>query len=177
MSATAERAPVSRWWLKWRFHLGALMVVVPLACLPNYLASVALHSGESGLGSREIGERTAGPWTVRLAEHELSPPGPHQTPQTVKTFELALTGAAVNEVRSAYIAIGRPPESAPGLLFKGSPYRMAADLPVPDGTAPDAELWLTLEGWNGSVHQTSLPFSEASPVSAEWLKARAAGAR
>ncbi|MDF3243171.1 efflux RND transporter permease subunit, partial [Pseudomonas veronii] len=40
--------------------------------------------------------------------------------------------------------------------FFGTPYRMGALLPVPERTPADAELWVTMEGWDGTMHQGSI---------------------
>ena len=55
------------------------------------------------------------------------------------------------------------------MIFFGTAYRMNAVVPIPDRTQDDAELWITLEGWDGSVHQASLPLRQASPATLAWL--------
>jgi hypothetical protein len=47
---------------------------------------------------------------------------------------------------------------------------MGATVPVPLKTSPDAELWVTMEGWDGSMHQGSVPLSKASPSTVAWLQ-------
>ena len=51
---------------------------------------------------------------------------------------------------------------------------MGATLPIPERTKADAELWITLEGWDGSMHQASIPLSQASPATVAWLAQRGA---
>ncbi|WP_020179007.1 hypothetical protein [Methylopila sp. M107] len=171
--ATVDRSAFGHWWLKWRFHLSALVVLVPAALTPLYFRQVAMDSGASGLGAREIGERTVGPWKVRIAEFDLLPPQVQGPAGPVKTFTLAMTGAAVSEVRAAYVKIGKPRSlRAAGAIFFGAPYRQVAGLAVPERTSPDAEVWLTLEGWDGSMHQAALKLGEASPVTVNWLNAQ-----
>ncbi|MEN0106654.1 MAG: thiamine pyrophosphate-binding protein, partial [Pseudomonas sp.] len=63
-----------------------------------------------------------------------------------------------------------------GALLSGSPYRLMAEVVVPADTTPASELWLTVEGWDGSVHQTAIPLSQASPSLITWLE-RQPGAR
>ena len=46
---------------------------------------------------------------------------------------------------------------------------MGASLPVPERTTADAELWITMEGWDGAMHQASIPLSQASPATIAWL--------
>jgi hypothetical protein len=176
-AATANPGAFGRWWLKWRFHLSALVILVPAAITPFYFQQLAMESGAAGLGAREIGERQIGPWRVRLAEFDLLPPQVQGPAGPVKSLALALKGDAISQVRAAYVKIGKPRSlRAAGSIFFGSPYRQTAGLPVPERTAPDADIWLTLEGWDGSVHQAPIKLAEASPVTADWLKAQG-GAR
>ncbi|MFD1702956.1 thiamine pyrophosphate-binding protein [Methylopila henanensis] len=169
--ATIETGTLKRWWLRWRFHLSALVVLVPAALTPLYFEQVAMFAGTSGLGAREIGERQVGPWTVRLAEFDLMAPQVQGPAGPVKLFSLALTGRALTEVRAAYLKVGKPRSlRATGAIFFGTPYRQTAGLPVPERTSPDAEVWLTLEGWDGSMQQAPLKLTDVSPVTADWLK-------
>lgn len=174
-AATFNESALGRWWRKWRFHLSALAILVPVALTPLYFRQLAMDSGASGLGAREIGERAVGPWTVRLAEFDLFPPLPQGPAGPVKTFTLALKGDAISQVRAAYVKVGKPRSlRAAGSIFFGSPYRQIAGLPIPERTPADAELWLTLEGWDGSMQQASLPLAQASPVTIDWLKSKGA---
>lgn len=177
-AATATRGPLFRWWIRWRFHLSALIILVPAALTPLYFQNLAMESGAAGLGAREIGVVQAGPWSARFAEFDLMVPQTQGPAGPVKQFSLAMTGKAITEVRAAYIKIGKPRSlRAAGAIFFGSPYRQTAGLPVPDRTSPDAEVWLTFEGWDGSVHQTMLKLAEASQVTANWLRAKGGSSR
>lgn len=51
-----------------------------------------------------------------------------------------------------------------GVIFFGTPYRLGATVPIPLRTQEEADLWITLEGWDGSVHQASIPLKQASPA-------------
>ena len=77
MSKAAVAQPVSplrQFWLRWRFHLNVLLILIPLGFMPRYFADVALFRGTSGLGEREAGEIQVGPWSLRLAEMRIEPP-------------------------------------------------------------------------------------------------------
>ncbi len=54
-------------------------------------------------------------------------------------------------------------------LFSGWLSVSAAALPIPERTPADAEIWVTMEGWDGSMHQGSIPLSQASPATIAWL--------
>lgn len=64
-----------------------------------------------------------------------------------------------SQVKATYLRIGKPRSlRAAGVIFFGSPYRMGTSVPIPPRTRPDAELWITMEGWDGSMHQASIPW-------------------
>lgn len=172
-AATVAPAPsaLSRWWHKWRFHLSALLILIPLGFMPKYFHDVALFRGDSGLGEREIGEVQVGPWSLRLAEFRNMAPQLEGPAGYMKAFNAALCQGCGEQVKATYLRIGKPRSlRAAGGLFFGSPYRMGASIPLPPRTKPDAELWITAEGWDGSVHQASIPLAEASPATVAWLK-------
>jgi len=54
----------------------------------------------------------------------------------------------------------------------GNPYALEGEVVVPPRASPDSELWLTVEGWDGSVHQASIPLAQASPDTRAWLEQR-----
>jgi hypothetical protein len=177
-AAAAPRGALGRWWRRWCFHLSALLILVPAAITPLYFQQLAMMSGTAGLGAREVGERTVGPWRVRLAEFDLLAPQVQGPAGPVKPFTLALQGDAISQVRAAYVKVGKPRSlRAAGSIFFGSPYRQVAGLPIPERTPPDAEIWITLEGWDGSMHQAPLPLAEASPTTVAWLKNAQQGAK
>jgi hypothetical protein len=165
----SQPSRLNRFWHKWRFHLNVLLLLIPLGFMPKYFSDVALFRGDSGLGEHEIGEVQVGPWSLRLAELRNEPPlnGPAGY---MKAFNAALCDSCVEQVKATYLRIGKPRSlRAAGVIFFGTPYRMSTQLLIPEKTKPDAELWITLEGWDGSMHQASIPLSQASPATIAWL--------
>ncbi len=158
---------------RWIFRLSLVLVLLPLFYLPGYFDSIEMNRGAKGLGERVVGEYVVGPWSVRLAEWNLLPPMLDGDAGHMKTFSLALCAECTAQVKAVYIRVGKPRSlRAAGAIFFGSPYRQLANLHVPDRTTPDAEVWITLEGWDGSMYQVALPLAEASPATAEWLEKR-----
>lgn len=176
MSKAAVAQPVSplrQFWLRWRFHLNVLLILIPLGFMPRYFADMALFSGSSGLGERGIGEVQVGPWSLKLAEWRIEPPHDEGPAGFMKDFNAALCQACIPQVKATYLRIGKPRSlRAAGVIFFGSPYRMGTSVPIPPRTRPDAELWITMEGWDGSMHQASIPLAEASPATVAWLNKR-----
>ena len=70
-------SPLLAFWLKWRFHINILLLLVPLGFMPKYFADAALFRGDAGLGEREIGEVLVGPWSITLAELRNEAPRPN----------------------------------------------------------------------------------------------------
>ncbi|MBW7900093.1 MAG: PepSY domain-containing protein [Rhodocyclaceae bacterium] len=157
-------------WKRWRFHLSALLLILPLVCLPEYLEDQKPASRQ-GLGKREIGQFQVGPWLVRMGEWRIEAPKFHDG-EYEKGFTLALCRDCTSQVKAAYLRVGKPRGDirTSGTLFTGSPYRLFTSLRVPEDLSPDAELWLTLEGWDGSVHRLALPLADASPATVKWAQ-------
>lgn len=161
-----------RYWKRWRFHLSGLLLILPLAYLPQYLDRLK-PANLLGLGKREVGEFQVGPWPVNMGEWRAEEPRLHDG-EYEKGFTLALCQACVPQVKAAYLRVGRPRGEirTSGVLFAGSPYRLFTNLRVPESLSPDAELWLTLEGWDGSVHRQAIPLAVASPATVKWAQER-----
>lgn len=174
MSKAIAAQPPSRlrqFWLKWRFHINILLLLVPLGFMPKYFADAALFRGDVGLGEREVGDIQVGPWSLKLAELRNEAPRLDGAAGYMKSFNASLCEACIPQVKATYLRIGKPRSlRAAGGIFFGSPYRMGATVPVPLKTSPDAELWVTMEGWDGSMHQGSVPLSKASPSTVAWLQ-------
>ncbi|MCU1720600.1 thiamine pyrophosphate-binding protein [Pseudomonas sp. 5P_5.1_Bac1] len=166
----APPSPLRLAWLKWRFHLNILLLLIPLGFMPKYFADAALFRGDSGLGATPIDDIQVGPWSLTLAELRDEAPRQDGPAGYFKSFNAALCKTCIGEVKAAYLRIGKPRSlRAAGTIFFGTPYRMGTSLPVPERTRADAELWITLEGWDGSMHQASVPLAKASPATVAWL--------
>lgn len=161
---------LSRFWHKWRFHINVLLLLIPLGFMPKYFAEQALFRGDKGLGERDIGQVQVGPWSLRLAEASKNAPSPFNA-GFMKSFNASLCTECVDRVKATYLRIGKPRSlRAAGVIFFGPGYRMGAFMQIPETTDPDAELWITMEGWDGAVHQASIPLAQASPATVAWLK-------
>lgn len=157
--------------LKCRFHINVLLLVVPLLFLPRYFADQALFKGVSGLGEREIGDVSVGPWRLRLAEFRAQPPRNQGASGYLKSFSAALCEACLVDVKATYLRVGKPRSlRAAGGIFFGSAHSVGVSIPVPVKTPQDELLWVTMEGWDGSVHQGSIPLERASPATTAWLR-------
>ena len=167
--AAKPSSPLRAWWLKWRFHINILLLLVPLGFMPKYFADAALFRGDAGIGERVAGDIQVGPWSLTLAEFRNECPRPDPA-GPMKAFNAALCATCAEQVKATSLRIGKPRSlRAAGVIFFGTPYRMGAIVPVPERTPVDAELWVTMEGWDGTMHQGSIPLSQASPATIAWL--------
>ncbi|WP_426140167.1 thiamine pyrophosphate-binding protein [Pseudomonas sp. DWP3-1-2] len=161
---------LARLWLKWRFHLNILLLLIPLGFMPAYFKNAALMRGDGGLGERIMGDVQIGPWSLTLAEVHDDGPESDGPAGFVKEFNATLCQACISQVKAVYMRMGKPRSlRAAGAIFEGSPYRLGAEVPIPTSTQADDELWITLEGWDGSVHQKAIPLTQASPQTVQWL--------
>ncbi|MFI7856562.1 thiamine pyrophosphate-binding protein [Pseudomonas promysalinigenes] len=163
--------PVKQWWHKWRFHLNILLILIPLGFMPKYFADAKLLRGDAGLGANPVSGIQVGPYSLDLAELRDEAPRADGPAGHFKLFNAALCKACVNEVKAVYLRIGKPRSlRTAGTIFFGAPYRMITNLPIPPRTRTDAQIWITLEGWDGSLHQASVPLAQASPATVAWLE-------
>ncbi|WP_425929951.1 thiamine pyrophosphate-binding protein [Pseudomonas sp. NyZ201] len=173
LAARPESSP-GRFWRKWRFHLNILLILIPLGFMPRYFAETALFRGDRGLGQRVVGDIQVGPWSLTLAELKERGPELDGASGFMKSFNAELCEACARRVKATYLRIGKPRSlRAAGVIFFGSAHRLGASLPVPKNTPVDAQLWITMEGWDGAVHQAAIPLAQASPRTVEWLQAQA----
>ncbi|GAB2603232.1 thiamine pyrophosphate-binding protein [Nitrincola alkalisediminis] len=160
-------------WFRWRFHLSGLLLILPMVAMPFYFDDLAMSRGEKGLGERDLGQHQVGPWQIQLAEWDTNPPWRDGVASYMKTFSLSLCETCIPEVKAAYMRIGKPRNlRTAGAISFGTPYRQFISVPITDSATADADIWLTLEGWDGSVHQISMPLADASPSAATFIQRR-----
>lgn len=166
-------SPLRQFWLKWRFHINILLLLVPLGFMPKYFADARMFRGEAGLGANVVSDIQVGPWSLDLAEMLDQAPVADGPAGYFKLFNAALCKTCGTQVKAIYLRIGKPRSlRAAGTIFFGTPYRMVTSLPVPPRTRRDADIWITIEGWDGSMHQASVPLAKASPATIAWLDAQ-----
>ena len=53
--AAAKPSPLRAFWLKWRFHINILLLLIPLGFMPKYFADAALFRRQTGTDERPAG--------------------------------------------------------------------------------------------------------------------------
>ncbi|WP_323716153.1 thiamine pyrophosphate-binding protein [Paracoccus aminovorans] len=175
MSAGVARGTAAtrlgRWWQDWRFHLCALLILLPVGAFPSFYHLARLDTGEAGLGARAPSAVEVGPFALKLVEFDAYAPIDAGIAGKRKVFRLAQCAGCDHRIRAVHVRIGKPRSlRAAGAMFSGSPARQSADLAVPESARPDDGLWLTVEEWDGSVHKAEIPLAEVSPATADWLR-------
>lgn len=144
-----------RLWQRGKFHLSALMMLVPLPFLPNYLAPKPIFAPPEI--RRDIG---VGPFAVTLVTYDQAP---HRGPtgEPMKQYTIRLQPGDVDRVRGVFLRVGKPRSlRTAGALGFGNPYERKAEVTVPAEPTGTEELWLTVEDWNGRAHQASVPLAD-----------------
>jgi hypothetical protein len=126
-AVTAQpHSTLSRLWHKWRFHINILLLLVPLGFMPKYFADASLFRGDSGLGERDVGTVQVGPWSLQLAELRNEGPRPDGPAGYMKSFNAALSDSSIDQVKAAYLRIGKPRSlRAAGVIFSVRPIAWA----------------------------------------------------
>lgn len=145
-------------WLRWKFHLSALVLLVPILGAPTFLYEHSeIHD------ARVLPERRIGPWTVTLAEHSPGPPHTMHSGRKVQDFSAVFCDGCTEQIRGAFLHAGeRPSPEAPGWPLHGNPHHLEAHVEFPPSPGPGDSLWLTVDGWDGSVHQISWPLVDGA---------------
>lgn len=168
MKSALKPAAQRSLWRRWWFHLGALMVFVPIAYLNSYidLQAMLLRADEEDLRSVDV---SVGPWTLKLQEKQSEEPYWHPGEGFEKPFRVVPCAPCAAKIRAVFVSLKRPGSSEYGEQAGGNPYRSFVEMKIGRNPSPDDLIWITAEGWDGSRHQTKLPLRTASPITSEWI--------
>lgn len=142
-------------WQRGKFHVSALVMLVPVPFLPDYLAEKPqprvpeIH--------RQV---TAGPFALGLSTEDR-PPYRGSAGERMKDYDVSFRPGDMDVIRGVFLRVGKPRNlRTAGALAGSGPYRQHAHVMVPDPLTGAEELWVTVETWGGQVHQASVPLSE-----------------
>lgn len=144
-------------WRRNKYHLNALLLVLPLLYLGHY---AAMYSGADAADAVHLPARPVGPWRVAA----VTAPYAALSSSSVWDVHAAFSGPGRAGIRAAFAAID---DSAPGIerlwevgysaALHGGSDHLEAHVPVPAKLGDDAALWITVEAWDGRVYRTSWP--------------------
>jgi len=142
-------------WQRSKFHLSALMMLVPLPFLPGYFADKPVPSVPEI--HREV---AAGPFTLGLVTED-HPPERGIWGERVKEYTVMLRPGDRDVIRGVFLRVGKPRNLRTlGALAEGGAYHQDADVLLPDKLSGSEEMWLTVETWDGTLHQATIPLNE-----------------
>lgn len=140
------------------------------------VATVAVFS--AGLAGEEVQllkradaiQGEVGPWPFTFAEAHRDVPEVMEMDVPMKEFRLRFCEACDDDIQRVYLKVNKPrSERATGMAFMGQRWERRVEIPLPSTTRADSELWLTVVGKDGSVHQTMMRMDRASPATVAWF--------
>ncbi|MEI2416850.1 DUF3325 family protein [Orrella sp. JC864] len=144
-----------------------------LAALPLAFAAAVYSVPVKPVMRADAVQGQVGPWTYRLAEMDHAPPRLMAMGIPMKAFQLRFCQACDAEIRSAYLKVNKPRSlRGAGLAFSGNRWDRSVEIQLPSAMRPDAELWLTVEGKDGSVHHAAWPMAQLAPSTVAWFARR-----
>nr|WP_312989851.1 DUF3325 domain-containing protein [Comamonas koreensis] len=114
-----------------------------------------------------------GPWPFSLAEAHRDLPELVDMDVPMKEFRLRFCDACDNDIGSVYLKVNRPRSlRATGMGFMGQRWERRVEIPLPSTLQADSELWLTVVGKDGAVHQTHWRMDQVAPATVAWFEQR-----
>ncbi|SDF57777.1 MULTISPECIES: DUF3325 domain-containing protein [unclassified Duganella] len=111
-----------------------------------------------------------GPWEFTLAEAHREAPELMAMDIPFKEFRIRFCETCDLEIRQVLIKVNKPRnERTTGMAFFGARWERKAEIPLPSTINADSELWLTVVGKDGSVHQQAVRLVLVSPSTVEWF--------
>lgn len=151
-----------------RWALAALLVAVPLVYLLGLQATPV-----KPLMRTDVVEGKVGPWTFKLAESEQRVPDLVAMDIPMKSYVVRFCDACDEQIRAAYLKVNKPRSMrAAGIVLGGARWDRRVDIQLPANTMADSQLWLTVVGKDGEIHQATVRMGEVSPSTVEWFAKR-----
>lgn len=146
----------------------AAIIIVPLA----YPAAVAL-SPEQPVRRADAITGQAGPWRFTIAENDRRAPRILLGDFPTKSYQIRFCDSCDDQIRAAYLKVNKPRSlRGAGIVFGADRWNRLVEIQLPNSTSPDSEIWLTVEGKDGSLHHASFSIRQISPATADWLQDR-----
>lgn len=112
-----------------------------------------------------------GPWSFTFAETDRNPPELVDMGVPRKIYSLRFCEACDLEIARAFLKVNKPRAlRVSGMMFEGNVRDRRAEIQLPSNLEAGSELWLTVVGKDGSVHQTSWPMKAVSPATVAWFE-------
>lgn len=114
-----------------------------------------------------------GPWTFVIAEKDQGAPEIVALDVPLKQFVIRFCERCQGEIRQAFLKVREPRSTtAAGNAFFGRGEEKAVQIPIPVAATLSDDLWLTVEGNDGTFHHQPLSIERLSPSLATFIKER-----
>lgn len=112
-----------------------------------------------------------GPWAFVIAEADHKPPVVSDSGVPTKTFQIRFCETCDGEIRTAYFKVRKPRSlRAAGLSFNGSRWTRSVEIAIPPASKLRDQLWLTVEGKDGTVYHHAFDVAQLSPATAAFIQ-------
>ncbi|MDR0215855.1 MAG: DUF3325 domain-containing protein [Comamonas sp.] len=163
-ASPSEPAPAEN--TRTRRMVAAGLLAVTMAGFSLALARVEVQP----LKHPDVMQGAVGPWSFTFAEADRGVPEIMEMDVPMKEYHLRFCEVCDSEIRQAYLKVNKPRSArAVGMGFMGQNWTRRVEIPLPSTTQANSELWLTVVGKDGTVHQTTLRLSQASPATVVWF--------
>lgn len=155
----SQRSTLRQGWRTYRLHLNVLLILIPLAFIPTYFSDFAKRQ-DSRLDEHTLCEIYVGLCSLMLAQHG-TPNARNDAVEQAIRFTAALSERCRNDVKATYLHVGKSTDPRTTAdIFSGTPNQMSAERILPREAG--RELWITMTGWDASVHQARVALDQAS---------------
>lgn len=149
-------------------------IAAALVCITGAVFFTALvRTGTHPLQRTDAIQGTIGPWSFTLAESDQGPPEIMDMDTPMKMYRMRFCSACDAETRHVYLKVNRPRSArATGMGFMGTRWERRVEIPLPSTVSAESELWLTVIGKDGALHQASWRMDQVSPATVAWFEQR-----
>ncbi|WP_311267775.1 DUF3325 domain-containing protein [Sphingobium sp. WCS2017Hpa-17] len=117
-----------------------------------------------------------GPWGFTFAEADRNAPEVASMDIPIKAYRLRFCEMCDASILHVYLKVNKPRAMrAAGVAFEGNRWDRGAEIQLPSNLTGDSQLWMTVIGKDGTVHQVAWPMKAISPATVDWFAEQAKG--
>lgn len=160
---TAKAKSASPW--------GRKLAILVLAVTPVVFVYGAWKASPDAVMRDDAFHGQVGPWSFILAEIDTDKPEISPSGFPVKTFQIRFCDSCDDEIRTAFLKVRKPRSTrSVGLSFGGRRWNRFIEIGIPPAATLADQLWLSVEGKDGSWHYLPIDFDKVSPATATFIK-------
>lgn len=160
---TIGRKPVAQWVRR--------LAVLVLVFAPPVFVYEAWRASPDAVMRDDAFQGQVGPWPFVLAEIDREAPEISPSGYPVKTFQIRFCDSCDDEIRTAFLKVRKPRSTrSVGLSFGGRRWNRSVEIGIPPAATLADQLWLSVEGKDGSWHYLPIDFERVAPATAAFIK-------